>query len=121
MTAETADFTELLECLSSRLPALRQALLAEPIDALQKKQLHAGERLMSKGEVASAVYIIAHGALRASAVREDGSEFTLSEFGEGEIAGEMAILAGGGVYSAAVQAVQDSVLVRIPSRTFEHV
>lgn len=121
MTSTTADFTDLLECLSSRLPALRQALLTECAAELEKIELRAGERLMSKGETASAVYVIVDGSLRASGEREDGTEFTLSEFGQGEIAGEMAILAGGGVYSAAVYAAQDSVLVRIPSSTFEHV
>jgi predicted acylesterase/phospholipase RssA/CRP-like cAMP-binding protein len=121
MTQATADFADLLECLSDRLPALRQALLAEPAAELEKIEIRAGDHLLRKGEVASAVYVIVNGTLRASAEREDGTQFTLSEFGQGEIAGEMAILAGGGVYSAAVDAAQDSVLVRIPSRTFEHV
>ena len=121
MTQATADFADLLECLSDRLPALRQALLAEPAAELEKIEIRAGDHLLTKGEAASAVYVIVNGALRASAEREDGTEFTLSEFGQGEIAGEMAILAGGGVYSASVDAAQDSVLVRIPSRTFEHV
>jgi NTE family protein/lysophospholipid hydrolase len=121
MNHATADFTELLDCLSDRLPALRQALLAQPASQLERMEVKAGERLLSKGEAASAVYVIAAGALRATAEREDGTELTLSEFGQGEIAGEMAILAGGGVYSATVSAAQDSVLVRIPSGTFEHV
>lgn len=121
MTEATADFTELLECLSQRLPALRLALLAEPAGELEKVEIRAGDRVLTKGDAASAVYVIVNGTLRASAEREDGTEFTLSEFGQGEIAGEMAILGGGGVYSASVYAAQDSVLVRIPSRTFEHV
>ena len=120
MNHATADFTELLDCLSDRLPALRLALLAQPASQLEKVEVKANERLLAKGEVASAVYVIAAGALRATAEREDGTELTLSEFGQGEIAGEMAILAGGGVYSANVFAAQDSVLVRIPASTFEH-
>jgi len=121
MNYATADFTELLGCLSDRLPALRQALLSEPAAQLERIEARAGERLLTKGESANAVYVIVDGMLRATAEREDGTELTLSEFGEGEIAGEMAILAGGGVYSATVSAARDSVLVRIPSRTFEHV
>jgi len=117
----TADFTDLLACLSERLPTLREALLTEPGAQLQRVEVKAGARLLTKGESASAVYIIVSGALRATAEREDGTELTLSEFGPGEIAGEMAILAGGGVYSATVSAALDSVLVRIPSRTFEQV
>ena len=121
MTYATADFASLLECLSERLPALRQALLAAPPTELEKIDIRAGERLLTKGETAHAVYVIVSGTLRASAEREDGTELTLSEFGPGEIAGEMAILAGGGVYSASVSAAQDSVLVRVPRSTFEHV
>ncbi len=121
MNHATADFTDLLKCLSDRLPALRQALLAKPAAELEKIAVSAGERLLTKGEAASAVYVIVNGALRASAVRDDGTEFTLSEFGQGEIAGEMAILTGGGVYSASVYATQDGVVVRVPSSTFERV
>ena len=121
MSYATADFTSLLECLSDRLPVLRQALLVESAAELEKVDVRAGERLLVKGEPASAVYVIVNGSLCASAEREDGTEFTLSEFGQGEIAGEMAILTGAGVYSASVSAAQDSVLVRVPRQTFEHV
>lgn len=116
-----ADVSQLLDCLSQRLPALRQALLADPQAQLDRVELRAGARLLGKGEVATAVYVIASGLLRATATREDGSELTLSEFGAGELAGEMAILTGGGVYSASVSAAQDSVLVRVPRHTFERI
>ena len=121
MTQATADFAGLLDCLSERLPALRQALLAEPAAALERVEVRAGERILTSGETAHAVYVIVAGTLRASTQREDGTELTLSEFGQGEIAGEMAILGGGGTYSASVSAAQDSVLVRIPRSTFEHI
>ncbi|HXV07722.1 MAG TPA: cyclic nucleotide-binding domain-containing protein, partial [Burkholderiales bacterium] len=121
MNHEAADASQLLDCLSGRLPALRQALLADREAQLDRVELRAGARLLSKGEVATAVYVTASGLLRATAVREDGSELTLSEFGAGELAGEMAILTGGGVYSASVSAAQDSVLVRVPRKTFERI
>jgi predicted acylesterase/phospholipase RssA/CRP-like cAMP-binding protein len=121
MNHETADVSELLDCLTGRLPALRQALLADPGAQLQRIELSAGQELLRKGEVATAVYVVAAGLLRATATREDGTQLTLSEFGEGELAGEMAILAGGGVYSASVSAAQDSVLVRVPQKTFERI
>src|SRR5262249_38083907 len=63
MNDATADFTELLDCLADRLPALRQALLAQPASQLEKVEVKAGERLLNKGEAASAVYVIATGAL----------------------------------------------------------
>ncbi len=117
----TADVSQLLDCLSGRLPALRQALLADQEAQLDRVELPAGAKLLSKGEAATAVYVIASGLLRATATREDGGELTLSEFGAGELAGEMAILTGGGVYSASVSAAQDSVLVRVPRKTFERI
>ena len=121
MNHETADVSELLDCLGERLPALRQALLADPQAQLDRVELTAGAGLLSKGEVATAVYVIASGLLRATATREDGTQLTLSEFGAGELAGEMAILTGVGVYSASVSAAQDSVLVRVPRSTFERI
>jgi predicted acylesterase/phospholipase RssA/CRP-like cAMP-binding protein len=120
MNHETLDVSRLLDCLSERLPGLRQALLARP-DELERLELRAGAPLLIKGEVATAVYVIAKGSLRATAARADGSELTLSEFGAGELAGEMAILTGGGVYSASVSAAQDSVLVKVPRKTFERI
>ena len=96
MNHETPDVSQLLDCLSERLPGLRQALLARP-DELERLELRAGAPLLIKGEVATAVYVIAKGSLRATAARADGSELTLSEFGAGELAGEMAIQNGGGV------------------------
>jgi predicted acylesterase/phospholipase RssA/CRP-like cAMP-binding protein len=120
MRTETSDFSTLLECLSGRLPALRRALFGLESD-LDMVERSAGERLLTKGETANAVYVIAAGTLRAVAIREDGSELTLSEFGPGELAGEMAILTGGGVYSASVLAAADCVLVRVPRTSFEHI
>ena len=121
MNPESADISQLLDGLSKRLPALRQALLADPDAQLERLELRAGARLLSAGEVATAVYVIAAGLLRATATRDDGSELTLSEFGAGELAGEMAILTGGGLYSASVSAAQDSILVRVPRKTFERI
>jgi predicted acylesterase/phospholipase RssA/CRP-like cAMP-binding protein len=121
MTEETAEAAQLLDCLAERLPVLRGALLADPHAQLERVDLRAGALLLTKGDAASATYVIASGLLRATAVRDDGSELTLSEFGEGELAGEMAFLTGAGVYSAMVSAATDSVLVRVPRATFERI
>ena len=58
MTEATVDLTELLECLSERLPALRQALLAASAAELEKIHVRAGESLLTRGETAHAVYVI---------------------------------------------------------------
>jgi len=115
------DVAAALECLSRSLPTLRDRLLAEPTSELSQRHLAAGEVLLHEGETAHALYVVTSGRLRAVAVLEDGSPLTLSEFGPGELAGEMAILLGGGVYGATVSAVTDAVLVRVSREHFEHV
>jgi NTE family protein/lysophospholipid hydrolase len=121
MTDQAPDFSKLLECLEGRLPAFRQALLEQAKADLARVQLAAGEVLLRKGEKANALYVVVAGVLRATTIQDDGGELTLSEFGPGEMAGEMAILAGGGIYSATVSAADDAVLVRVPREAFERI
>ncbi len=115
------EISSLLDCLSARFPRLRDALLNQSPVLFQKLQLGTGQRLLTKGETASAVYVVASGLLHATVLREDGTELTLSTFGEGQIAGELAILTGAGTYSANVAAEKDSVLVRVPRNVFEDI
>jgi CRP-like cAMP-binding protein len=119
MMGATSDLAGLLDCLSARLPALRDALLQGDRDDLVKVELAAGEVLLSKGEAAQALYVVTDGRLRAAMTQQDGSQLTLSEFGPGEMAGEMAILAGEATYGATVSAVTDAVLVKVSREAFE--
>ena len=121
MTDQAADFSGLLECLSDRLPAFRQALLDQSRADLERVESRAGEVLLRKGERARSLYVVVSGTLRATTLLADGRELTLSEFGRGEMAGEMAMLAGGGSYSANVSVVADAVLVRVPREAFERI
>ena len=121
MTDQAPEFSKLLECLEGRLPAFRQALLEQANIDLERVDLAAGEVLLRRGEKASALYVVVAGLLRATTIQDGGGELTLSEFGPGEMAGEMAILAGGGVYSATVSAAEDAVLVRVPREAFERI
>jgi len=109
-----------LGCLRERLPALHAALLSNPGE-LSAIRLSAGETLLRKGEPARALYVVADGTLRASVTQQDGTPLTLSEFGAGEMAGEMAILADEDAYSATVSAVSDALLVRVPRPVFERI
>jgi NTE family protein/lysophospholipid hydrolase len=115
------DYSRLLDCLAGRLPALRQALLELDKADLARVELAAGDVLLRMGEKADALYVLVDGLLRATTVQDDGRELTLSEFGPGELAGEMAILAGGGVYSATVSAAERTVLVRVSREAFERI
>jgi len=121
MTDQAPDYSKLLECLAGRLPAFRQALLDLGKADLERVELAAGEVLLRKGEKANALYVVAAGLLRATTIQDGGGELTLSEFGPGEMAGEMAILAGGGAYSATVSAAEDAVLVRVRREVFESI
>ncbi|HKB83268.1 MAG TPA: cyclic nucleotide-binding and patatin-like phospholipase domain-containing protein [Burkholderiales bacterium] len=121
MTDQAVDFSELLECLANRLPAFREALLEQFRADLERVELAAGEVLLRKGEKAHSLYVVVSGMLRATTVLEDGRELTLSEFGCGDMAGEMAMLAGGGAYSASVSVAADAVLVRVPREALEKI
>ncbi|MFN0315423.1 MAG: cyclic nucleotide-binding domain-containing protein [Burkholderiales bacterium] len=118
---QAASLPSLLVSLKEKLPALHAALLAESEGTLAVIHLSAGESLIRQGENATAMYILAQGTLCATAQREDGSEFVLSEFGPGEVAGEMALLTGGGVYSASVSATGAAVVVKVSAEAFERI
>ncbi|HXF15472.1 MAG TPA: cyclic nucleotide-binding domain-containing protein [Burkholderiales bacterium] len=119
MTESPPDFSSLLQCLADRLPALRLALLKHAANDLALLRLAAGDVLLRKGEKAEFLYVVVNGLLRATTIQEDGRELILSEFGPGEMAGEMAILAGGGIYSATVSAPEGAAVVQVPRAVFE--
>lgn len=78
--------TDLLECLPHR------AFLAL-INCLAKKRLAAGERLIHQGEPGTALYLIQKGTCSVK-VEKDGVFQHIAYLGEGEVAGEMAVLTG---------------------------
>ena len=121
MNNQAQDYSGLLDCIVDRLPAFRQALLEGATADLERVELSAGSVLLRKGEKASALYVVVAGLLRATTIKDDGGELILSEFGPGEMAGEMAILAGGGAYSATVSVAEDALLVRVPREAFERI
>ncbi len=121
MTSKPTSLASLLASLKEKLPALHAALLDQAEGALAVIHLPAEAVLIHQGDAATAMYVLAQGKLRATAKRDDGSEFVLSEFGPGEVAGEMALLTGGGVYSATVSAAGDAVVVKVPAQTFDRI
>ncbi len=100
-------------------PELRQALESAPPQALSQLALEAGEYLMRRGEPAHSLFVVLQGQLRASLLREDGSDITLSVFGPGAVAGEMAILTGSATCSADVSAVTAARVLRMSRDDFE--
>ena len=72
-----------------------------------------GEEIFHEGDVADALYVVVEGRVR---VLKAGS--TVAELGEREVFGEMALL-DPAPRSATVQAVADSVLLRIRREDFQ--
>lgn len=75
---------------------------------------HTGETLFSAGDPVTALYIVAHGRLRAYAPAGN-TERPLGEIGALETLGEIAILSEQR-HVATVRTVRDSVLLRLPRR-----
>jgi len=115
------DFGELLAGLSGELPALRDGLLTHARGDLGAVELPPGGVLLRQGEVAHAMYVVAKGRLRATLVQDDASELELSQFGPGELAGEIAILSHGDLHSATVSAITDALLVSVSREAFDRV
>ena len=96
------------------------AVLREIEDALDIVQLEAAHRLFEQGDEAADVFFLLSGRLRALLRDERGRETVLGEVARGETVGELAMVMGER-RGAAVVAVRDSVLARLPREDFERV
>jgi CRP-like cAMP-binding protein len=94
---------------------------AEQLEALaaaaSTRRLAAGEELFHKGDRAPQVYVIARGRLAVSSASADGNQVVLNLMDEGEVVGELALLATGR-RSASVKAVEPSEVVVLERRDF---
>ena len=72
--------------------------------------LHAGERLVERGDRADAAYVVVYGRLRV--VDHDREDHLLAEVGPGELVGEMALIEGG-TRTATLVAIRDTHAVRL--------
>jgi len=94
------------------LTADERARLTAELDTLSLKR---GEALVRQGETADALYIIVTGRF---AVTLEGSRQPIAELGPGQPVGEIAFLAGG-VRTATVTALRDSLVLRLGRADFE--
>src|SRR6186713_308172 len=94
------------------LTADERARLTAELDTLSLKR---GEALVRQGETADALYIIVTGRF---AVTLEGSRQPIAELGPGQPVGEIAFLAGG-VRTATVTALRDSLVLRLGRAEFE--
>lgn len=85
--------------------------------ALDLVRISGGERLFAQGDAGDAAYLVLGGRLRIERTRGARTEM-IREVGRGELVGELSLLTGA-PRSAAIRAVRDSELGRMPRDRFE--
>jgi len=85
---------------------------------LEVVHLAGGESLFSQGDPGDCMYIVLGGRLRAVARRDGGGERLLGEIVGGESVGELALITGD-PRNASVEAIRDSLLIRLSKASFE--
>lgn len=76
------------------------------IARLQEKSFPEGARILSRGDPGHSMFMILNGSVAVTHGNEEGAEYTITTLGNGEIFGEMALLAGE-PRSANVRALSD--------------
>ena len=84
----------------------------------ERLSIRGGDVLFRQGDDGDAVYLVTNGRLRAIQQLEDGTQRVLNEIAAGGVVGEMALLTGE-KRSAAVAAIRESELLRIPRDVFD--
>lgn len=95
--------------------------LEDPLlDDLEVKSLDSGEWLMEQGDPGDALYFLVRGRLQAWAKNEAGDNKGryLNEIVPGDSVGELSLLTGA-PRAAGIQAIRDSLLVRLDRQSFE--
>jgi predicted acylesterase/phospholipase RssA/CRP-like cAMP-binding protein len=101
------------ELFGSDDPAFLRALEAR----LQRRSLHAQERLFQEGDEPDGLYLVRSGRLIASVEQPDGSPRAVREFGHGETVGELGVMTGER-RSASLHAQRDSRLLFLSTDDF---
>jgi NTE family protein len=110
MTSRYQDAIDLLEDLPG---AARQILLARE----RRIVLEAGQPLFEAGEPAESLYIVNKGTLAVYVDRPGSGRHLLALIRQGEVIGEMAVIAGGPRTASAV-AIRDSELITVTASEF---
>ncbi len=97
-----------------------QELHPQLLEQLETRMLHGGEWLFRQGDAGDSLYFLVRGRLQAwiEAEDSDGQPRLLGEVVPGESVGEVGLISGE-PRSAGIQAIRDSLLIRIDRRTFE--
>jgi CRP/FNR family cyclic AMP-dependent transcriptional regulator len=96
---------------------LSEAELGEIVPSAQTRTLKKREELFHKGDVATQIFIITRGKLKALTTSGDGDDVVFSILGRGEVLGEVSLL-GGTNRTATVTAIDPSQMLVIDRRDF---
>lgn len=99
------DVFELLESIEA-FAGLTRDELGGLLALLEPRHLPAGEVVVTEGESAAGIYLVAYGRLRVYRQRDGGEEF-ITELSPGDTVGEGEVLTGAAA-TASVRAVRDS-------------
>jgi len=90
------------------------------LEQLETRLLHGGEWLFQQGDAADSLYFLVRGRLQVWIKADDagGPLRLLGEIAAGESVGEVGLISGE-PRSAGIQAIRDSLLIRIDRRAFE--
>src|SRR5262245_46245318 len=102
------------------LQELDPGALLEIAAVMQPVNLPGGARLFDQGDIGDALYIVAHGRLQVSVPSGRSGRRVIAELGRGESVGEMSLLTGER-RSARVEAIRDSVLLKLSRSAFAQV
>jgi len=85
---------------------------------IQWIELPAGQTLITQGEPGNSAYFSVSGRLRVYVTDENGKQRMVRELGRGEVIGEMSLYTGG-LRSATVVAIRNTVLAKLDKANFE--
>lgn len=115
MLDEIVVFLSKLEFFE-KIPQL--TVLRELVSKMEWISVAGGETVIKQNDVSNCLYVVLYGRLRVIEESESGHERILEEIYPGQIVGEIALLIND-PRSASVQAIRDSILLKLTQEVFE--
>jgi predicted acylesterase/phospholipase RssA/CRP-like cAMP-binding protein len=115
---ERIDRSQVASMVTEVMGATDTALVREIVDRVRWRRLEVGEVLFRQDDPSDAAYFIVGGRVSVVIRDEYDAEHKVRELGRGEVVGELGLL-DRAPRSATVQAVRDTTLAELSTRTFE--
>jgi cAMP-dependent protein kinase regulator len=90
------------------------------LERFQTVTFQAGQEIISRGQPASGLYVIASGSVQVQVPTDDGDTTVVASLGPGEVFGEISLLRGGGTTADVIAPDTVAALV-LPVATFQQV